>query len=599
MRYSSGARALFAIFVLLKPPSNAHGLDATPRRVQGRTANELEPYSLPNKHTNASRAVAIANKRAAFQYGPGIDGGVSSPAGPLGQKYVATASNITNTESDAEGIITTSDNIGKYNGLANVRDYTLLYKDEWMASARPTGIDPGMLHNYTSDLLFSMSRLSFSPFAVRRLAPYETLPFNVDPSAVMSVTGQSLEEVHQSGKLFYADHRAQRQLNRTKLYAPACDAYFYIANASSEFLPLAIRSNGNISLVYTPMDSPDDWLLAKMMFEVNDFFFAQNDHLARSHWVSEVVYQAAIRTLSDSHPILGLLNRLMYGAFGIRPQAREILYDPGGTFDSFFGFGGATSITFARRLYADGSAGSYLDNYLHTNLRRRGLIDCNYGPALSSFPFYDDAHAIVEAIRTFTTSFVNAYYPDDGEVSEDSELQSWLVETNGPAGGVNFPTARDIVGRCSLVDLLVHFAYLVSANHHAINTNSLLSTAGVYPLHLQALYRPPPSVKGITNIVSYLPPLQQCLGFLNIESAFSRPLLANSNRSLLHMFDDGEFLNRTNNLTRAANAEFKAVMQLQSDKVKSRGFDENGLSQGMPFVWKTLDPAVAPWSLTI
>lgn len=64
------------------------------------------------------------------------------------------------------------------------------------------------------------------------------------------------------------------------------------------------------------------------------------------------------------------------------------------------------------------------------------------------------------------------------------------------------------------------------------------------------------------------------------------------------MFDGDFFLSKTNSQTRAANEEFKSTMEDFSSKVRSRSFDENGLSQGMPFIWQALDPKVMPYSIT-
>lgn len=199
----------------------------------------------------------------------------------------------------------------QYNGLQTLDDYTKLYDGEWQSSSSPTGQDPGMLTNYTQDLLFSMERLSFNPFAVRRLSKTESRPFTVDDTTTKSITGQSLGSLQSAGRLFYVDHRAQGDLPRTNdgKYAPACDAYFYISPSSGNFLPLAIRTNTNNSLAYTPKDSANDWLLAKMMFNTNDFFMGQFHHLAQTHYVTEVAYQAAIRTLSDDHPVLAIFKR--------------------------------------------------------------------------------------------------------------------------------------------------------------------------------------------------------------------------------------------------------------------------------------------------
>jgi arachidonate 15-lipoxygenase (second type) / 8-lipoxygenase (S-type) len=186
----------------------------------------------------------------------------------------------------------------------------------------PEGLDPGMLSNYTKDLLFSMERLSVNPYSVRRLHPtQDSLPFVVDNGAVKYVTGVALESLHASGSLFYADHRSQARLQKTIRYAAACDAYFYIHPTTSDFLPLAIRPNGGSNLTYTPLDTPNDWLLAKMMFNLNDFWYGQMYHFVATHEVVEIVYEAAIRTLSDNHPVLAILNRSKF----LHPESRDVL----------------------------------------------------------------------------------------------------------------------------------------------------------------------------------------------------------------------------------------------------------------------------------
>jgi arachidonate 15-lipoxygenase (second type) / 8-lipoxygenase (S-type) len=168
-----------------------------------------------------------------------------------------------------------------------------------------------MLTNYKSDLLFSMERLSTAPFSVRRVGAEESLPFAVDNAA--SITGLSLEELHSQGRLFISDHSDQASLPRSSQYkyGAACQAYFYIhPNSDAQFLPLAIKPNNEGSdLVYTPEDSENDWTLAKLMFNLNDIWFTQWYHLAATHITSEIVYLAAIRTLSEEHPLMSILHR--------------------------------------------------------------------------------------------------------------------------------------------------------------------------------------------------------------------------------------------------------------------------------------------------
>ena len=133
-----------------------------------------------------------------------------------------------------------------------------------------------------------MERLSSSPNAVRRLNPSTDVPAFTLPEAE-AITGTSLYQLVQDGRLFYVDYRDQAALARTNQTGAACDAYFYIDD-SGDFLPLAIRTNVGSNLVYTPLDDHNDWLLAKMMFNVNDFWFTAWNHLASTHQVRSMLY---------------------------------------------------------------------------------------------------------------------------------------------------------------------------------------------------------------------------------------------------------------------------------------------------------------------
>jgi hypothetical protein len=120
----------------------------------------------------------------------------------------------------------------------------------------------------------------------------------------------SLPALLQSGRLFIVDHSYQLSYPKgAGKYGASSTAYFFIHPVSGDFLPLAIKTNVGADLIYTPLDSPNDWLLAKIMFNENDIFHAQMFHLVASHDVAEIVHQAAVRTMSDEHPIMVLLER--------------------------------------------------------------------------------------------------------------------------------------------------------------------------------------------------------------------------------------------------------------------------------------------------
>ncbi|KAJ9616659.1 hypothetical protein H2200_000378 [Cladophialophora chaetospira] len=560
----------------------------------------LPPYSLPPL-ADLTRSLAITAKQAGYLYGPPVAGGPYFPTGALGLVKVAADQAEIQLDEDpmlvAAGLDETDSTLSaaQYNGLQTLDDYTLLYDGHWKTTL-PSGPVPGMLTNYTQDLLFSMERLSLSPYQVRRLNPSsDTLQFTIDDATAMNITGMTVQQLFEGGRLFYADYRDQKNLTPTERYSAAVDAFFYIDQRLGEFLPLAIRTNVGSNLIYTPRDEPADWLLAKIMYNVNDFWYAQWNHLASTHEVVQITYLAAIRTLSDEHPVLALLNRLMYEVYAIQPLAETLLFLPGAAVDQVFPYTGTSAQEYTTNLYQNGGSGRFQSNYFMTDLQSRGLVNSNFGPPLQHFPFYEDASIIYNAIHAFMTSFVNSYYSKDSDVRVDTEIQAWVKESQGPAEAIDFPA---ISSRNALVDALSHMAHLVSTSHHTVNTNELLSASSTLPFHTPSLYQPPPTSKGATNVVDFLPPLAKVESQLSIAAIFVRPFFVGSNRTLMHMFDDSAMLGRMNAATQAAAATFFSSMQAFSKQVAARVFDQNGLSQGMPFLWQALDPNVAPYSIT-
>ena len=358
-----------------------------------------------------------------------------------------------------------------------------------------------------------MERLTNSVFSVRRLPKASRLPFQVDVAIATNITGFSLQELLRNGRLFYADHRAQASFPKTShKYGAACDAYFYIAK-SGQFLPLAIRTNVGSDLVYTPADDVDDWTLAKILFNINDFFFAQTWHLAATHETVQIAWMAAIRSLSVDHPVYALLDRLTFQLFSIQPLAQSFLFDNGTAFDTLFPITGSGARDFVTELYFNGT-GAFQSNYFETDLKERGLLHGD-GPKLAHFPFYENAAVIHSATREFVETFVKSFYKSDALVLGDKELQAWATEANGPAKAIDFPTKFDT--REALIDALTHIAHLTSTVHHSVNTNNLLSISATLPMHPASIYKPVPTTKGNTSVVTYLPPLQAALAQFQVD----------------------------------------------------------------------------------
>ncbi|KAL8715558.1 MAG: hypothetical protein Q9220_000894 [cf. Caloplaca sp. 1 TL-2023] len=578
--------------------------NAAPGLLRSNTSNSS--YSLPQSDLDTVvREAEITADRAGYLYGPSLLGNASFfPTGILGKARTAgdiaifTKNATFITESILEESQPVVQAVTAAGGFKDLPSYELLYRDQWKRS-NPNGVAPGYFTNYTQDLFFSMERLSIGPFTTRRLHPTDdALPFQVDEVIVKQLTGKSLEELHQSGRLFFADHSYQaKYITQPGRFAAACSAYFYICPSSNDLLPLAIKTNVGSNLTYTPLDTAEDWLLAKMMFNNNDYFFGQIFHLANSHAVAEIVYLAALRTLSARHPVRAFLDRVMYQAYAVRPVGSQVLFNPGGFFDQGSAVDHNAVFNFVGQFYPS-LAGLFRSNYFIKSLTDRGLLGCSYGPPLKHFPFAEDAGAIVASLRKFLTTYVYTYYPTQNLLDGDKEVQNWIIEANTAAEVLDFPSAP-LDHRSTLIDILTQMAYLSGVNHHTLNSNAPSMLSGTLPFHPSGFYKPIPTSKGVQDLVSYLPNLNQSLNQVTLTLRFNRPTLPEEHGELVDMFSSPTFLNGQGMPVQQAVGGFRAEMEAIGQRVESRKFDEKGLSQGMPFIWKVLDPRRIPFFLCV
>lgn len=65
------------------------------------------------------------------------------------------------------------------------------------------------------------------------------------------------------------------------------------------------------------------------------------------------------------------------------------------------------------------------------------------------------------------------------------------------------------------------------------------------------------------------------------------------------MFESPQFLGDIRGVLVKAAQKFKNQMMALSAVIEARTFDEEGLSDGMPFVWQALDPKRIPFFLNI
>ncbi|KAH7146704.1 lipoxygenase [Dactylonectria estremocensis] len=537
-------------------------------------------YTLPNEDDEILiRKLEIQKKRKEILYGPSLIGETSFfPSGQLGDQISQRDQSLWLQDSAPvvqaafQEAAAALEDIQSHGGLQDLEDYKIMYDGHWSGSV-PGGIAKGQFSNFTSDLLFAMERLSTNPYILQRLRPYgDELPFAVDSKIVQELTGSTLPSLYEAGCLFLADRSYQKDyVAQEGRYAAACQALFYLDDRSNQFLPLAIKTNVRSDLTYTPLDEPNDWLLAKVMFNVNDLFHGKIYHLTNSHAVAEIAHLAALRTMSSRHPVLALLERLTYQAYAIRPVGDKILFNPGGFFDQNFAFSNVAVRAFAADIYPT-VAGPVRSNYFEANLRSRGRLNATYRPDLPHFPFYEDGARIIGAIRAFVTSFVKSTYKSDKVLSKDCGLQAWVAEANGAA--------------MQLVDILTHMAWLTGVSHHVLNQGEPVTASGVE--------------KGaIDSLLPWLPNEQKSVEQISLLARFNRPQVVENKQTLLHMCNSENLLAGTVKAVAAANERFMEETGHISQEISNREFNDEGLSQGMPFVWTGMDPGVIPFYLSV
>lgn len=242
--------------------------------------------------------------------------------------------------------------------------------------------------------------------------------------------------------------------------------------------------------------------------------------------------------------------------------------------------------------------GRYQAGYLHNDLKARGLINSKGQSPFKSFPFYQDAGEIHAAYKAFFKTFVNSYYKTEADLLSDWEVKKWFVEATARAKVHDFPSAAAI-NKNTLVDVLTHFGFIVSVGHHALNGGDPVGGKATLPFHASAIFAPVPEKKGVTDLMPFLPSPAQAVHYIGFIASFNRPFYETSGRTLKSAFSEGNMLKRLNKATNDAAKTFLDSMQGLSNKVRARTFDKDGLSLGMPYVYRTLDPGYIPFFCSV
>nr|CAB3459719.1 unnamed protein product [Digitaria exilis] len=236
--------------------------------------------------------------------------------------------------------------------------------------------------------------------------------------------------------------------------------------------------HGAKSNVYTPASAGVErhiWQLAKAYASVNDDAWHQIvSHWLNTHMVMEPFVIATNRQLSVVHPVHKLLSPHYRNTMQINAQARHMLLNAGGLFETFLVFPGKYALEMSSAVYKDWNL---TEQALPNDLLKRGVAvpdpssPCGVRLLIKDYPYAVDGLAIWWAIELWVDEYLDIYYPNDGELRRDTELQAWWKEVREVGHGdlkdrdwwPKMDTVQDLVRTCTTI------IWIASALHAAVN----------------------------------------------------------------------------------------------------------------------------------
>ena len=380
---------------------------------------------------------------------------------------------------------------------------------------------PSTFSSTGDDRFFAWSRLAGpNPMVI---AGIEAVPtgFPVTDAMLAAVTGEgdTLAAAGAEGRLFLCDYAALAHVPagsypHGKKYMEPALALFATPPASAAdraLMPVAIQlgqQSNHATPIFTPADGPI-WQIAMLHVTVADGNHHEMiSHLGLTHLVLEAFVMCTHRQLSTEHPVYVLLMPHFQGTLAINQAAEQTLIAPQGTVDRLL----AGTIEGSTQLSVDAVAGlNFRAAALPRDLATRKVMD---RAALPVFPFRDDALPLWDALERWVRDYLSVYYPNDSDITGDTELAAWLCELENKDGGAGLSGVGPIATLSDLVEVVTQVIFRASVQHAAVNfpQRAFMSATPVFPL---ASYTPAPTSNGEAGgdeaVLRLLAPLEDAL----------------------------------------------------------------------------------------
>jgi len=394
--------------------------------------------------------------------------------------------------------------------------------------------------------------------------PFSERHFQTIPQA----PGDSLAAALRAGRVYMLDYEALGALENGHhpqqpkyIYAPM--AAFAVHQTTGSLRPFAIQTGQNPSgrEIYTPLDAWS-WKIARGIVQAAaNTLSVTVHHLCHTHLVCEAFALATYRHLATNHPVRGLLLPHFVNTLDINRGAFESLINADQFVDRIVGSSYPSTMKLVQhvRLQFDFKA-----NYFPEKFRRRGTLNA---ATLPNYPVRDDGLLLWQAIETWVTDYVYAYYRDEQALLQDQEIAAWAREIGSSDVGKikNFGRGDGTLGsRADLISSLTMIIFTAGPSHAIVNFAQRTDMA-YQPTSPLAGYIPEITGKGHTeqNWVDFLGPIDVAL----VQQSFFL-LLGSVYYSKLGQY--GDLFNKPDPGIKDALARFQANLADIEAKIAAR-----------------------------
>jgi arachidonate 15-lipoxygenase len=361
--------------------------------------------------------------------------------------------------------------------IFGVPDVTGLWQDDRVfASQRLAGLNPMLIQRVTADGGVGVAW----PELRARLSPKVT-----DATVSYFLPGVTLDQAVDQARLFVCDYSALGKItadtDAVGVFAgkrPWAPIVLYVKTDDFPGLSLAaIQLDQPVTddvdvLLAADSRAPGNanrWLMARLFVQAADLSYNQSiNHLGMTHLLEEAFAISTQRQLAPTHPLnvlfskhfaallvinqLGKATLLKTGPEGLINQLLEC--GVGAKDNEALGASGLISAAYTGWTFDDLDFAAQLD--------KRGLDKIS----LPYFPYRDDGMLVWTVLGNYARDYVELYYKNNEDVTDDYELQFWASELRA-AGNVTSLPAIDNVA--TLVTVVQRLLWTAGPQHAAVN----------------------------------------------------------------------------------------------------------------------------------